>query len=111
MRGEPFREVLTKGLAQLQKARATKWLSDDRKNTVLEEGDETWARTVWFPRAASAGWKFWGIVNPEKAVGQRQMNRHAKAFEMGGITVQTFSTPADALAWLRSVDAEVKKAG
>ncbi len=111
MVGAAFRDVLNQGLTQLQKTHATKWLSDDRKNTVLEEADETWARSNWFPRAVAAGWKHWAIVNPQKAVGQLQMNRHAKAFEMGGITVQMFSTPVEALAWLRSVDASVKKAG
>lgn len=111
MMGKAFRDVLDRGLAQMKATRATKWLSDDRKNTILDEADENWARGDWFPRAAASGWKYWAIVNPTKAVGQMQMNRHAKAFEMGGITVKMFSTPEEALAWLRSVDAPVKKAG
>jgi|APLak6261675434_1056106.scaffolds.fasta_scaffold06159_2 hypothetical protein len=109
MVGKEFRDILEAGLTQLQNKQATKWLSDDRKNTVMEESDEKWAQGDWFPRAAKSGWKYWAIVNPEKAVGKMQMSRNAKVMEMGGIKVATFSTPDEALSWLRSVD--LKKAG
>lgn len=111
MVGKDFRDVLDKGAQQLVVHRATKWLSDDRKNTVLEEADEKWAQTDWFPRVVAAGWKYWAIVNPEKAVGQLQMNRHAKTFELGGIKVAMFKDPKAAMAWLLTVDAPARKAG
>lgn len=109
--GKDFREILLEGLAQMIRTKSTKWLSDDRKHTVLDEEDEKWARGEWFPKVGAAGWKYWAVVNPEKAVGQMQTARHAKFFELGGIKVAMFSTPEDAFAWLRSVDAPAKKVG
>lgn len=109
--GQPFRDILQRGLTQLQASRATKWLSDDRKHTILDEADEAWAKGEWFPKAAAAGWKYWAVVNPTKAVGQMQTARHAKFFEVGGIKVAAFSTPEEALAWLRHMDAPMKKVG
>lgn len=109
--GKAFREVLEEGLAQMIRTKATKWLSDDRKHTVVEEEDEKWARAEWFPKVAAAGWKFWAVVNPEKAVGQMQTARHAKFFELGGIKVAAFSTTEQAFEWLRTIEGTLKKAG
>jgi hypothetical protein len=113
MVGKDFRDLLERGFEQMKKTGAKKWLSDDRKNTVLDEADTKWAQTEWFPKAHATGWKFWAIVNPERAVGQLQMKSSAKQFEMmGGVEVRFFSNPADALAWLKSAKPqELKKAG
>ena len=111
MVGKDLREVLNAGLQQMVKTKAIKWLSDDRKNTVLSEDDENWAQKDWFPRAVASGWKYWAIVNPEKAVGQLQMKGNAKSMEMAGVKVAFFSEPEQALAWLLSVDAPARKAG
>ena len=109
--GVGFQEVLSAGLAEMIRTGAQRWLSDDRKHTVLDEPDERWARTVWFPKAAAAGWKYWAIVNPEKAVGQMQTVRHVKFMELGGVKVATFSTVEAALEWLRTIDDTLKKTG
>jgi hypothetical protein len=112
MVGKEFRDILLKGLEQMKKSKATKWLSDDRKNTVLDEADMAWAQTEWFPLVSAAGWRFWAIVNPERAVGQMQMKSSAKQFQMmGNVEVRFFSDPVEALAWLRTVKPELKKAG
>lgn len=113
MVGADFRDILNKGLEQMQARRATKWLSDDRKNTVLAEDDQNWAQSDWFPRAVKAGWKYWAIVNPEKAVGQLQMKGNARTMEMAGVKVAFFADPQSAMAWLLSVDAQAaaRKAG
>lgn len=112
MIGKDFRDLLLKGYEQMKKSGATKWLSDDRKHSVLDEADMKWGNEVWFPMVKALNWKHWAIVNPEKAVGQMQMRGTAKVMELGGVQVRFFSTPAEALSWLRSVDAApVKKAG
>ncbi|MFZ5440292.1 MAG: hypothetical protein ACOZQL_09805 [Myxococcota bacterium] len=109
--GKSFREILDEGVAQMIRTKATKWLSDDRKHTVLDEDDEKWAHGEWFKKAVAAGWKYWAVINPEKAVGQMQTARHAKTFELGGIKVAMFSTPEQGLEWLRHIDAQLKKTG
>lgn len=109
--GTDFRDLLMHGYEVLKKNKATKWLSDDRHYTTLVDGDEEWARTVWFPLVQKAGWLYWAVVNPEKAVGQLGAKNHAKFMSIGGVTVQTVSTPEEALNWLKTVDRAAKKAG
>jgi hypothetical protein len=103
--GEEFRRALIAGLEVLKKNKAEKWLSDDRKHTVLPADDEAWATKVWFPQVVKAGWKYWAIVNPEKAVGQMQAKRNIATFSMGGITAATFSEPDAAFSWLTNLQA------
>ncbi|MFO0598747.1 MAG: hypothetical protein U0228_25805 [Myxococcaceae bacterium] len=102
IRGQAFKDVLLGGLELLQKHGAKKWLSDDRKNFVLEAADESWARTEWFPKAQEAGWAFWAVCPPEKAVGQLQINRHARSYMQGGVEVKNCASPEEALEWLKS---------
>lgn len=105
-----FREVLNKGFECLVRYKASKWLSDDRQFTVLDEADEKWAQTEWFGKVMGAGWKYWAVIKPEKAVGQLQMKRNASTMKLGGVTVGTFDTYEEAFAWLKAVD-QVKKTG
>jgi hypothetical protein len=107
--GTDFRDLLTQGYEHLRKNRATKWLSDDRNHTVLSEDDEKWARTEWFPLMQKAGWLYWAIVNPAKAVGQLQMKRNVQHMRVGGVTVATFGTVDEAMAWLKTCDRPTKK--
>src|SRR5262245_13897951 len=80
--GDEFRNGLNRGLEALELYRATKWLSDDRANSVLPE-DEEWARRDWFPRAKAAGWKHWAMV-PAGALGHHRAARFVKTYlELG----------------------------
>jgi hypothetical protein len=100
MRGDAFREVLNRGLEALERYRATKWLSDDRRNSSLTADDSTWAETVWFPRAQAAGWKHWAIVLPENLVGQMNMKRFIEHNAAQGVNVRVFTDPDAGLRWL-----------
>ena len=101
-RGELFRNVLLAGLEAMKKGGGAKWLSDDRKNASLLPDDESWARTVWFPGVAAAGWKFWAIVLPERIAAKWNMQRHVTHFASMGIVAKTFGDPDEALAWLEA---------
>ncbi|WP_005036279.1 hypothetical protein [Holophaga foetida] len=98
--GAPLREANEKGIELLQKHGACKWLSDDRNNGPLPPEDLAWAHDSWTPRAIKAGWKFWALVVPEKAVAQMNMKRFQAEFAQAGVTVQAFTDPEAAMAWL-----------
>ena len=66
--GTPFRDALRAGTAAMQRYGAISWLSDDRLNGPLPDDDEKWGTTTWFQATKAAGWKYWAIVLPEKAV-------------------------------------------
>jgi hypothetical protein len=98
--GADFREALSQGAEAMLQHRATKWLSDDRLNGALPEEDERWATHHWFPRVREAGWKHWAIVQPQKLIGQMNMERFRKMYEDLGINARMFSDAEEAFVWL-----------
>ncbi|MCB0210515.1 MAG: hypothetical protein KDJ52_14350 [Anaerolineae bacterium] len=98
--GEPFHDLLMKGAETFEKHGCTKWLSDDRGNSATRPEDVEWAQAVWEPRVLKAGWKYWAIVLPEKVIGQMSMKRLASRYAQKGLTVEVFSDPQKAMAWI-----------
>jgi hypothetical protein len=101
--GKEFRDVLNKGVEVFKEYGATKWLSDDRKNSALPKVDYDWSVNEWFPEAFSAGWKYWAIIMPDKVAGQLTLNRIMKTNIERGLTIQVFEDTDEALEWLKSV--------
>ncbi|MFC1884522.1 hypothetical protein ACFL2O_07115 [Thermodesulfobacteriota bacterium] len=99
--GQTLRDAFSAGAEILEKNRAQKWLSDDRLSSVINEEDMKWTSTVWRPLVTKAGWKYWALVLPEKAVGKLNMNRIIKDYANTGVTVKTFSEPDEGLKWLK----------
>jgi len=98
--GADLRAVLDRGAELLEQHQACKWLSDDRNNGPLPAEDMEWNKAVWIPRVIQAGWKYWALVLPEKAVAQMNMKRFQAEFAAAGVSVQTFQDPEQALKWL-----------
>jgi hypothetical protein len=101
--GDSFRQVLLTGLDAMKKNGATKWLSDDRANSALPREDGEWALSVWTPQVVAAGWKYWAIVLPEKAIGQMSMKKFMEENSKRGVMTRGFPTSQAALKWLESV--------
>jgi len=102
-RGEPFRAALTAGTQALQRHTAVAWLSDDRLNGPLPEDDEQWGTTVWFQQTKAAGWQYWAMVLPERAVGKLNVKRLLELSRKRGIESQCFASPGLALDWLQGL--------
>jgi hypothetical protein len=98
--GQPFRDALTKGADVFQKYGAQKWLSDDRATPSLAKEDLEWGDTVWFPRVAKLGWKYWAIVMPEKVIGQVILKKLMDSYLTRGVTARMFSSVEEAKQWL-----------
>ena len=98
--GTPYREFLDEVTKALQKYRAQKWLSDDRKNSGISKEDQEWGNTDWFPRAKAAGWKYWAIIQPENTIGQLTMKRVIGNITSQGIIAEMFTDENEAMAWL-----------
>jgi len=102
-KGQTLRDGLSAGAEIMEKKKAQKWLSDDRKNTVIGEDDMEWTANVWRKRVIKAGWKYWALVLPEKAIGQLNMRRIIKEYADTGVTVQIFSNADEAMQWLEAL--------
>ncbi|WP_316367480.1 hypothetical protein [Candidatus Thiodiazotropha sp. CDECU1] len=105
--GDDFRSVLMSGLRLMQEHGAQKWLSDDRKNSILPAEDSAWSQDYWLPRAYQAGWKYWAVLPPAKARGQINMKRLMEFVgEQRKVLIDVFSDPDQAWQWLASQSAE-----
>ncbi len=98
--GAPLRELLDAGCEALKTNQAVKWLSNDLNNGPIDPADEEWARTIWFPKTLKAGWKYWSIIKPAKALGQLNMKRFKETYAAAGVTAELFSDPQEAMTWL-----------
>jgi hypothetical protein len=99
---ETFRELLRRGAETLERYRATKWMSDDRGNTLLRPQDEEWADSEWLPRVLRCGFKYWAIVLPKGAIGKLNMQRLAAQHARRGIVSYIETRPFAAFEWLRA---------
>ena len=98
---EIFRAVLMGGLALMQEHGATKWLSDDRMNTILPAETSAWSLEYWLPLACQANWSHWAMLKPAKARGRINVERlMAYAKENHDFEVKLFSDPEAAWQWL-----------
>ena len=99
--GKDFRDALMAGVDAMRRYGANKWLSDDRKNPVFNADDQQWAKDVWAPQVVKAGWKYWAIVKPEKALARVRMEESAERYAKVGVTVKFFTDPDSAMDWLK----------
>ena len=99
--GEAYQLILNEGLDLLVREGSSKWLSDNREDSVHSRADTEWAIGHWFPRAVKAGWRYWAIVPPGNVIGQMNMERIAAAAP-AGTEVRMFNDADAALAWLEA---------
>lgn len=97
-----FRKLLTAGAELLEAHRATKYLSDDRSNVVVDPADVKWADENWYPRAIKAGLKRWALVMPSNMVGTLQSKAILEDRRKRGLDVEGFDSVEAAMAWLES---------
>jgi hypothetical protein len=99
--GEIFQSVLITGLDLMKQHGAQKWLSDDRRNSILPAEDSAWSQDYWLPRAYQAGWKYWAVLPPSKARGRINMERLTEFVgKRSGMEIKIFSDPDEAWQWL-----------
>jgi hypothetical protein len=98
--GEPFRELLMKGVEAFERYGCTKWLSDDRHFGAILPDDKAWGDTVWRPRILSAGWKYWAMVLPDKTTGKMNIKKLVDEYNGLGIATEVHETAEEALKWL-----------
>lgn len=102
--GQAFRDVLSAGIQTLAEQDASKWLSDDRENSVLPDDDVAWSKEDWFPRAIEAGWKYWALVVPQDLLARMNMKQFVDSYIDQGLRVMVFSQPESAMDWLAACD-------
>jgi hypothetical protein len=98
--GDEFYKFLLSGTEAMKKYKARKWLSDDRAVTVIRPEDMEWGIKNWIPPTVAAGWKYWAIVQPAKALAQMNLEGLSQQYATFGIESKFFSDPDEAMKWL-----------
>lgn len=99
-----FKEALSAGTDALEKYKARKWLSDDRKNDKLTQEGNDWAFNEWQPRTIKAGWKFWAVVVPEDLAAAGTLMPAIEFLYGLGLRMMVFTNVDEALDWLDKVE-------
>lgn len=102
LHGQLLRDYLDKGTKAFHQYGATKWLSDDRKNTQIPQEDADWAMMDWAPRTIEAGWKYWAIIVPDEINARASMRGFMEDFFEKGVRINLFASVEDAKNWLAS---------
>jgi hypothetical protein len=97
-----FQRLLTASAELFETHHATKYLSDDQSNVVVDPRDIKWADANWYPRVIKAGLRHWALVVPSNLVGTMQSKTIVEERRKRGLDVQAFDSDVAAMAWLRS---------
>jgi hypothetical protein len=100
--GDHYKDFFTKGADVFEENGCVKWLSDDTHSSALRQEDIDWGMVNWVPRMIKAGWKYWALVMPNKAVAKMNHRELIEHFKEQGVTVEIVSNTQEGLAWLRS---------
>jgi hypothetical protein len=98
--GEPFNNILIKGVEAFKKYRCDRWLSDDRKLNIVHPDNFNWGDKNWAPLILEAGWKYWALLMPTSTTGQMSSRRLIQYFSEKNVTVQVFEDVDLAMSWL-----------
>ncbi len=99
-----FKDALNAGTYALEKYRACKWLSDDRKNGPLSPEMLEWGRNTWDVRTIAAGWKYWANVVPEAVASAGSLVPVVDALYQLGLRMMVFTDLEKAFTWLDSFE-------
>jgi hypothetical protein len=97
-----FRRLLNASAELLETHGATKYVSDDQRNVVVDPDDIKWADDNWYPRVIKAGLKRWALVLPGTMVGTLQAKSVLETRRKQGLDVEGFERIEAALAWLEA---------
>jgi hypothetical protein len=103
VRGEPFRSGMDEGLRLLEWMRAERMLTDLRDIGTIAPATLRWVQRDWIPRAVVAGLRKLASIHPRKAIARRGVQRVMGADQGGQLEMESFDTPEQARAWLRSL--------
>ena len=100
---QPLKDALNAGTDALIKYKATKWLSDDRKNGPLSQEILDWGNNDWDPRTIAGGWKYWANVVPVEVASAGTLAPVMEALYELGLRMMVFTDVDKAIEWLDSM--------
>ena len=100
VQGEPFREILEKGLELFKAKKAVRWMVDLSEQRVSALADQEWIAKEFIPRCTAVGLVYNALVLPESMIAQMGVNRVHTIQKTGDIGPTSFFSVAEARRWL-----------
>ena len=100
VQGEPFREILEKGLELFKAKKAVRWMIDLSEQSVSALADQEWVAKEFIPRCIAAGVVHNVMVLPESMIAQMGVNRVHTIQNATIIGPTNFFSVEEARRWL-----------
>jgi len=106
--GKVFRNLLLRGLYEVDQGRANKWLADDREAGLLSADDAAWVREFFRERAMQTNWNYFAILLPKNPRARVNIQRMVSAPEVDDGYLKrdrfgVFEDLQEALNWLSDI--------
>ena len=104
---EPFRKILDEIINVLELKNASIIIADARDMYAITPKDQEWILDSWYPRAVKAGFRYQGLILNKDTFSELTVKTISNQYDTATVTTQYFSSPSDALDWVR----EIQEAG
>jgi stage II sporulation SpoAA-like protein len=95
-----FAAALEAGLIALIENRGSRWLADCRDMKAIQQSDQEWLDSSWFPRMITAGLRRMAVVIPKSGLVLTNLEDIARKVPADKIDVQFFATVPEAESWI-----------
>ncbi|HUZ87719.1 MAG TPA: hypothetical protein VNF26_12295 [Candidatus Baltobacterales bacterium] len=99
---QELRKVLATVLGAIHERHVLHLVGDSRRARVVREGDELWAREVWFPTIVKSGLERMATVTSPTGMGRIQHEEFFKQMCNHGLAMRKFATVEAAIAWVQT---------
>ena len=100
---EPFRKILDEIINVLETKHASIIIADSRDMYVISPSDQEWILKNWYPRAVKAGFRYQGLILNKDTFSELSVKTISNKYDSSTVTTQYFSSPSDALDWVREI--------
>ncbi len=97
-----FREALNKGLEVVQSTHCKNWIGDCTNLGAIDDVDQNWSNTEWFPKALGAGISKMGVIVSDDVFNQMSVDQIMSNVESANFVSQYFPDKDKARNWIGS---------
>ena len=95
-----FALLLEAGLRALKEYHGSRWLADCRNMKAVQQSDQDWLNSKWFPRALAAGLKRMAVVLPQRGLVTMNLKDIINRVPVNKLEVEFFATVEEAAGWI-----------
>lgn len=103
LKPDEFKDIANQLIKLLTDNRLKKQINNIKEMKVLPQETQNWLNTNWFPRAQTAGLKYFAFVVPDDVFGKMSMDgANREAEERFAMEIKYFKDMPSAKAWIKA---------